>query len=65
MAPEWQKNDQPWNGNFISIKDRKIKKYVNGKLIESKDCEVLKLVDEIMERFALKLREVPKVGQVE
>jgi len=45
------KNDQPWNGEFLSIKARKIEKYVDGKIVSAKDCESLGFIEEIIEKF--------------
>ncbi|MEI8247993.1 MAG: formylglycine-generating enzyme family protein [Lentisphaerota bacterium] len=45
------RNSQPWNGEFLSIKTRKIEKYVDGKIVSAKDCEALGFIEEILEPF--------------
>ena len=45
------KNGQPWNGEFLSVKNRKIDKYIDGKMVSSTDCENLTFIENILESF--------------
>jgi len=46
-----KKNGLPWDGEFLSMKDRKIKKYIDGKMVSSTDCENLAFIENILESF--------------
>mgnify|MGYP000850962154 CR=1 FL=1 len=50
------KNAQPWNGEFLSMEAKKIEKYVDGKIVSTKDCECLGFIEEIIERFSKNTR---------
>lgn len=43
-----QRDGQPWNGDFLSLKDKKIDKYLDGKVISRKDCEILNLLNDLL-----------------